>query len=143
MALGLRREAVTEYLAHPLHRRDRFTFTQNGDSRDRRRHRGRREPERARREDLGGALAEPVVAEHGRQRIAVGDRLAPGTEIGSHTERLPAAAEVETKARAHVVDDECGVARVAERAEPLRECRRRQLLVDAVVVPEGGHDDPG
>src|SRR5438552_18101254 len=27
VALGLRREAVTEYLAHPLHRRDRFTFT--------------------------------------------------------------------------------------------------------------------
>ena len=57
---------------------------------------------------LAGRVAEAVVAGHGGQRVAVGDRLAPGGEVGLHADQLPAAAHVEAEAGAHVVDDQRG-----------------------------------
>src|SRR5690349_24909129 len=48
-----------------------------------RRHRDRAAPERSGDEDFGGGLTKPVVSGNGRKRIAVGDGLAPGAEIGT------------------------------------------------------------
>ena len=93
-------------LPHVPHMRDRLRVAQSLDRRHRRRHGDRAVPERSRDVDLRRSLTEPVVPCDGRQRVAVGDRLAPGAEVGANPERLPASSEIDAEARAHVVDDE-------------------------------------
>ena len=111
--------------------------------RARRRHRHRAAPERPRDEHLGGGFAKPVVAGHGRQRIAVGDRLAPGAQIRAHAERLPASPDVEPQAGAHLVEDQRGIGGVASRARGRGKLPRRQFEIAPHVVPEAGDQDRG
>ena len=61
-----------------------------------------------------GAVAEAVVAEHGGERVAVGDRLAPRRQVGPDADRLPAAAVGEAEPAAHVVEDQRGAGVVAD-----------------------------
>ena len=66
---------------------------------------------------------------HGGQRMAVGDRLAPGGQVRAHAHRLPAAGRVQAEAGAHVVHDQRRAAAVADGARGAGEGRVGQLLV--------------
>jgi hypothetical protein len=87
------------------------------------------------------AVACRFVAHHRGQREAIGDALAPPTQIWRHPERLPAPAMVQPEAGAHLVDDQHRPDVVAERANTQCEIGIRELLVEAGVVLVRRHDD--
>ena len=118
--------AGVEPLAHPLHMAYGAAVADFGDRGEGGGHRQRRTPERAGDEDLLGRLAEAVVAGNGRQRIAVGDRLGIGREVGPHAERLPAAAEI---GRVSGIDPE----RVAQALADLKGDRHASRGIDGAA----------
>ena len=72
---------------------------------------------------------------------ARGDRLAERGQVGADAEQLPAAAFVQSKACAHVVEDQHRSVRVAQLARALCEGTRRHLLIAVGVVTEGRDQD--
>ena len=61
-------------------------------------------------------IAQTLSPQDHRQGIAIRDGLAHSSEVGIHTQRLPASAQGETEARAHVVRDQRGPLVVADAA---------------------------
>ena len=103
-------------------------------------HRHGAAPEGARAENAGSGLAQPFRAGHGRERMAIGDRFAPGRQIRAHAERLPAAAVVEPEPGPHLVQNEGASLFTAQLADGVGKCLGRHLLVAAEIVAEGGDD---
>ena len=134
-------DAVAQPLAHPPHVLGAVLGLQHVDCRERGGHRGRAAPERAGGVKLRRSVAKAVVAHHRRQRIAVGDRLAPGAEIRLHADLVPTAMQRQPETGADIVEDQRGVVGVAQRARTPGESGIGQFLVLAVVMPERGDDD--
>ncbi len=143
MGRGLTGQAFAQPFAHVPHATDAVACLQLVDGRDGRGHGHRLGPKRTGDEDLRGAVAEAIIAGDGGERIAVRDRLAPGGKVRPHAHKLPAAADVKAETRAHVVHDQGRSGRIAEGARRVGECRRRQLVVLAEIMLEGGDDDAG
>src|SRR5690242_8168424 len=82
-----------------------------------------------------------VIAEHGGNRVAVPDGLAPSTQVGGDAERLPTATVVQTEAGPDLVDDERGPVSVTQLAYAPGERRIGQFLVAARIMTERRDDD--
>jgi hypothetical protein len=134
-------QAVLETLPGAAHRVERVGLAQDAERGQSPGHRCRRHPERTGREDAVGALAQAVGAEQGPERMPVGKRLAPCAEVWPHAERLPAAAQVEPRTAADLVDHQDGADAVADRPQPLGELGGRRLEVAVDVVADRGYDD--
>ena len=75
--------------------------------------------------------------------MAVGNGLSPCRQVGLHTQMVPAAVALNTKAGADVVDNQQRILFVAELACSSRIGRIRQLLIDEDIVLEGRGEDGG
>jgi hypothetical protein len=107
------------------------------------RHRHAARPERAGGEDARGRVAQGIDTGHRGQCVTVGDRLAPGGQVGPDAQRLPAAGRMQAIAGTHLVEDQRRTGGIAELARAAREGRGGQLLVDAQVMFEGAGKNAG
>jgi hypothetical protein len=69
--------------------------------------------------------------------------FAPRAQVRLDADRLPAPAEVQAEATAHVVEDERRASVVAQGADAPGEVGLHDLLVEAGVVAERGHEHAG
>ena len=87
--------------------------------------------------------AKAFIAEHASERLAVGDRLAPRTEVWPDAERFPTAPVGKAETAPDVVEDEGCVVFVAGAADVAGEGGVDEFLIVAGVVAERGDDDGG
>jgi hypothetical protein len=143
VAGGLLGQARAQALAHGAQAGGGVGGVQAREHRERGGHGRAGIPEGAGEKDPRGGLAQALGPRHGGERPAIGDGLGPGGEVGAHAQPLPAAAQVEPEARAHVVEDQGRAGRVADRAAGGGEFGGRRLLRAAEIVAEGGDHDAG
>ncbi len=142
-ALGRRAfgEAVAQALTQALHVLQIVGFANALQGRQRGGHGRRLKPEGAGHRNGAGALARLVRAQQGRDRVAVGEALAPAGEIGLDAHRRPAAVAGDAKAGPHVVDHQQGAGLVAELAgAPGIGDLRHGLINEGVVLERRGEN---